>query len=88
MPVEQRATQVAEVIAENAPMTPPAGLAAKAHAVAESADLPLPEDQIMLMQTLIGAWPLDARPARSMRATRRSRPTHRMRSSSASPRGR
>jgi (1->4)-alpha-D-glucan 1-alpha-D-glucosylmutase len=41
-----------------APMTPPAGLAAKAHADAESAAIPLPEDQLMLMQTLVGAWPL------------------------------
>ncbi len=56
-PVEVRAAQVADVVAENAPMTPPAGLAAKAHAVAESADNPLPEDQLMLMQTLVGAWP-------------------------------
>ncbi len=58
-PIEDRAAQVEGTIAENAPMTPPAGLAAKAHAVAESAAVPLPEDQIMLMQTLIGAWPLE-----------------------------
>ena len=58
-PVEQRAPQVEEVLAENVPMTPPAGLAAMAHAVAESAAVPLPEDQIMLIQTLVGAWPLE-----------------------------
>ncbi len=57
-PIEHRAELVAEAVAENAPMTPPAGLAAIAHAVAESAPVPLPEDQIMLIQTLIGAWPL------------------------------
>jgi len=59
MPIEQRVTQIEEVLAEHQPMTPPAGLAAKAHAVAESAAVPLPEDQIMLMQTLIGAWPIE-----------------------------
>ena len=62
-PVGQRAPQVEEVLADAvvdyAPMTPPAGLAAMAHAVAESAAVPLPEDQIMLIQTLIGAWPLE-----------------------------
>ena len=57
--VEERAAQLDEVVAENTPMTPPAGLAAKAHAVAESAPTPLPEDQLMLIQTLIGAWPLE-----------------------------
>lgn len=57
--IEHRAEQVEEAIAEHAPMTPPAGLAAKAHAVAESAAVPLPEDQIMLLQTLIGAWPIE-----------------------------
>ena len=61
-PIEDRATLAAEVAAavaaETAPMIPPAGLAAIAHVVAESAPFPLPEDQIMLMQTLIGAWPL------------------------------
>lgn len=40
------------------PMIPPAGLAAMAHEVAAAAEVPLPEDQIMLIQTLIGAWPL------------------------------
>jgi (1->4)-alpha-D-glucan 1-alpha-D-glucosylmutase len=57
--IDQRVATVEEVVAEQAPMTPPAGLAAKAHAVAESAAVPLPEDQIMLMQTLIGAWPIE-----------------------------
>ncbi len=60
-PVEARAAQAAEAAdAAGAlvPMTPPAGLAAKAHAVAESAEMPLPEDQLMLMQTLVGAWPM------------------------------
>ena len=57
-PIEHRASQIDNVFAENTPMTPPAGLAAKAHAVAESAAMPLPEDQLMLMQTLVGAWPL------------------------------
>ena len=57
--VEARATLTEEVAAETAPMIPPAGLAAIAHAVAESAPAPLPEDQIMLIQTLIGAWPLE-----------------------------
>jgi (1->4)-alpha-D-glucan 1-alpha-D-glucosylmutase len=56
---EARAAQASELIAENTPMTPPAGLAATAHAVAESAAMPLPEDQLMLLQTLIGAWPLE-----------------------------
>ena len=50
---------VANTSAGSAPMTPPAGLAAKAHAIAESAAVPMPEDQLMLMQTLIGAWPLE-----------------------------
>ena len=58
-PLEQRAGVIRDTIADNSPMTPPAGLAAKAHAVAESAAVPLPEDQLMLMQTLIGAWPLE-----------------------------
>lgn len=57
--IESRETQTAELVAENTPMTPPAGLAAKAHAVAESAPAPLPEDQIMLMQSLVGAWPIE-----------------------------
>jgi (1->4)-alpha-D-glucan 1-alpha-D-glucosylmutase len=57
-PIEYRVAQYEDVVAENRPMTPPAGQAAIAHAVAESAAVPLPEDQIMLMQTLIGAWPL------------------------------
>ena len=56
--IEHRVAQVEELVAENTPMTPPAGLAAKAHAVAESAAVPLPEDQLMLMQALIGAWPI------------------------------
>ena len=58
-PIEERTLLAAEVAAENTPMTPPAGLAAKAHAVAESAPVPLPEDQIMLMQSLVGAWPIE-----------------------------
>ncbi len=57
-PLEERSTIADDVAAETAPMIPPAGLAAIAHMVAESAPVPLPEDQIMLMQTLIGAWPL------------------------------
>ncbi|MGI9026552.1 MAG: malto-oligosyltrehalose synthase, partial [Burkholderiaceae bacterium] len=57
-PIEDRAIVAQDVAAETAPMIPPAGLAAIAHVVAESAPVPLPEDQIMLMQTLIGAWPL------------------------------
>ncbi|MEO8937604.1 MAG: malto-oligosyltrehalose synthase [Burkholderiaceae bacterium] len=57
--IEERVAMIQEVVEENAPMTPPAGLAAQAHSVAESAAVPLPEDQIMLMQTLIGAWPLE-----------------------------
>lgn len=40
-------------------LAPPAALAAIAHAVAEDASTPLPEDQLMLIQTLIGAWPLE-----------------------------
>jgi len=48
-----------EVASETAPMIPPAGLAAIANAVATTASTPLPEDQIMLIQTLIGAWPLE-----------------------------
>ena len=67
-------------------MTPPAGLAAIAHAVAESAPVPLPEDQIMLIQTLIGAWPLSlAGGARRQRQVG-PRPVS-PHSSSASPRG-
>ncbi len=58
-PIAGHSPQAAEGVTENAPMTPPAGLAAQAHAFAESAPQPLPEDQIMLMQTLVGAWPLD-----------------------------
>jgi (1->4)-alpha-D-glucan 1-alpha-D-glucosylmutase len=62
-PVGSRAAIAAEVVAdvraETAPMTPPAALAAIAHAVAEDASVPLPEDQLMLIQTLIGAWPLE-----------------------------
>ena len=58
-PPEQRTGVLRDTIEENTPMTPPAGLAAKAHALAESAATPLPEDQLMLMQTLIGAWPLE-----------------------------
>ncbi len=58
-PFEDRTIVAADVTAETAPMIPPAGLAAIAHVVAESAPVPLPEDQIMLMQTLIGAWPLE-----------------------------
>ena len=57
-PIEDRAIVAEDVASETAPMIPPAGLAAIAHAVAESAPVPLPEDQIMLMQTLVGAWPL------------------------------
>ena len=58
-PVGMRPAQAVETVSQNAPMTPPSGLAARAHAVAESAAVPLPEDQIMLMQTLIGSWPLE-----------------------------
>ncbi len=58
-PIEDRATIAQDVAAETAPMIPPAGLAAIAHVVAESAPVPLPADQIMLMQTLVGAWPLE-----------------------------
>jgi (1->4)-alpha-D-glucan 1-alpha-D-glucosylmutase len=58
-PVEAREAQVDDLIAEHPPMTPPSGLAAKGRAVAESAAMPLPEDQLMLLQTLIGAWPLE-----------------------------
>lgn len=55
---DDRAAIAGDVAIETAPMIPPAGLAAIAHVVAESAPAPLPEDQIMLMQTLVGAWPL------------------------------
>ncbi len=57
-PVESRIAAAASEAGESAPMVPPAGLAAMAHSVAETAPVPLPEDQIMLIQTLIGAWPL------------------------------
>jgi len=56
-PVDAQPAVASDVAAETTPMVPPAGLAAIAHAVAESAPAPLPEDQIMLMQTLVGAWP-------------------------------
>ena len=58
-PIESRASMTSDVATETAPMTPPAALAAIAHAVAEDASVPLPEDQLMLMQTLIGAWPIE-----------------------------
>ena len=58
-PMDTQAAVAQDVAAENTPMTPPAGLAAIAHAVAEDAPAPLPEDQLMLIQTLIGAWPLE-----------------------------
>jgi (1->4)-alpha-D-glucan 1-alpha-D-glucosylmutase len=62
-PVDAQPAVASDVAAETTPMVPPAGLAAIAHSVAETAPAPLPEDQIMLMQTLIGAWPFA--PARS-----------------------
>lgn len=44
---------------ETAPLVPPAGLASIANVVARAARVPLPEDQLMLYQTLVGAWPLE-----------------------------
>ncbi len=58
-PIDTRETIGQDVAAETVAMTPPAALAAIAHAVAEDAPVPLPEDQLMLIQTLIGSWPLE-----------------------------
>ena len=48
-----------DTIRETAPLVPPAGLTSIANVVARTAPVPLPEDQLMLYQTLVGAWPLE-----------------------------
>jgi (1->4)-alpha-D-glucan 1-alpha-D-glucosylmutase len=52
------ATQAANLADILASVATPSGQAAEGRARAESAATPLPEDQLMLLQTLIGAWPL------------------------------